>query len=100
MSYELPAVRGPSAADIENAQDMTDADQREMIAGMVAGLADRLASQGGPATEWARLITAYGVLGEVETARAIYIEASDVFGASDTARATLDAAARDAGVLE
>jgi cytochrome c-type biogenesis protein CcmH len=100
VSYELPAVRGPSAADIENAQDMTDADQREMIAGMVAGLADRLASQGGPATEWARLITAYGVLGEVETARAIYIEASDVFGASDTARATLDAAARDAGVLE
>ena len=100
VSYELPAVRGPSAADIENAQDMTDADQREMIAGMVAGLADRLASQGGPATEWARLIAAYGVLGEVETARAIYVEASDVFGASDTARATLDAAARDAGVLE
>jgi cytochrome c-type biogenesis protein CcmH len=100
VNYELPALRGPTLADVENAQNLSEEDQRVMIEGMVAGLADRLATQGGPATDWARLITAYGVLGEVETAQAIYVEAKGVFGASEEALGVLDAAAQAAGVAQ
>lgn len=70
----------------------------EMIEGMVSGLADRLATQGGPVTDWARLITSYTVLGREEDARAILAEARDVFGASEDAVAVLDEAATAAGL--
>ena len=43
--------------------------QRQMIEGMVSGLADRLASKGGSAEEWARLIRAYSVLHEPDKAK-------------------------------
>ncbi|MFN3661708.1 c-type cytochrome biogenesis protein CcmI, partial [Yoonia sp.] len=69
INYTLPAVRGPSPAEIESAQDMSPEDREAMIGGMVAGLADRLANDGGTAADWARLITAYGVLGNLEDAR-------------------------------
>jgi cytochrome c-type biogenesis protein CcmH len=79
---------------------MTPEDRQAMIGGMVAGLADRLANDGGTAADWARLITAYGVLGETDNARAIWVEAADVFGANAEAMAILTQAARDAGVVE
>jgi cytochrome c-type biogenesis protein CcmH len=100
VEYTLPEVRGPSADDIANAQDMTPEDRQAMIGGMVAGLADRLANDGGTASDWARLITAYGVLGDTDNARAIWVEAADVFGANAEAMSILTPAARDAGVLE
>ena len=58
---------------------MTDDERTEMIRGMVDGLSDRLATEGGPASDWARLIGALGVLGETERAAAIWNEARDVF---------------------
>ena len=58
---------------------MSADDRRAMIAGMVTGLADRLATEGGPAPDWAQLIVAYGVLGEIETAQEIFNEALQVF---------------------
>ena len=42
---------------------------------MVEGLAARLAAEGGPAPDWARLITSLGVLGETDRAKAIWAEA-------------------------
>lgn len=98
--YSLPEVRGPNADDIANAQDMTDADRQDMIRGMVGQLATRLADEGGPASEWARLIRAYGVLGEVDKATTIWTEAKDVFAGNDTDLASLAAAATDAGVAQ
>ncbi|ARU01083.1 c-type cytochrome biogenesis protein CcmI [Yoonia vestfoldensis] len=100
IDYTLPALRGPSAEDIAAAQDMSPEDRQAMIGGMVEGLADRLANDGGTATDWARLIAAYGVLGDTDNARAIWVEAADVFGANAEAMAILTPAARDAGLLE
>jgi cytochrome c-type biogenesis protein CcmH len=100
IEYSLPTVRGPSSADIANAQNMTAEERQEMIGGMVAGRADRLANEGGPATDWARLITAYGVMGDTENARAIWVEAADVFGTDAPSMQVLTEAARQAGVLE
>lgn len=111
VDYELPKIPatgapseppppGPSAEDIEAASQMTADEQQDMIRGMVARLSDRLATEGGSAGEWARLIGALGVLGEVDKARAIYGEARQTFAADAAALATIDNAARQAGVAE
>lgn len=96
----LPAARGPSASDMEAAADMTPDERREMIQGMVNGLSARLANQGGTPQEWAQLISALGVLGERERARAIWTEAQTTFGTSPEALNLIAAAARQAGVIE
>jgi len=101
--YELPAPKGapgPSAGDIEAAQDMDPEARQQMIRGMVAELANRLAQEGGTAEEWARLINAYGVLGETDRARRIWTEAQAVFADFPRRLATVRAAAENAGVAE
>lgn len=88
VDYARPAMgtgRGPSAADIEAAGDMSPAERMEMIQGMVAGLSDRLATDGGPVEDWAQLISALGVLGERDRAAAIFENAMEVFGTDPTA---------------
>ena len=83
VRYTPPAApsapRGPGADDLAAAEDMTEDERTEMIRGMVEGLADRLATEGGPAQDWARLIGALGVLGDTDRARAIADEAVQVF---------------------
>ena len=100
LNYTPPTVSGPSLDDMRAAEDMDPEDRAAMIEGMVAGLSDRLATQGGSVAEWAQLITAYGALGQAETAREILAEARDVFGASEEAQAVLDEAEARAGLSE
>lgn len=103
VRYTLPPLEGspaPDRAQIEAVQGMEPDAQAEMIRGMVAGLAERLASEGGTAEEWARLITAYGVLGEAEKARTAYAEARAKFDGQSEKLAILQAAAATAGVAE
>lgn len=105
VRYSMPEIggstlRGPSAEDVANAQSMTPAERMEMIGGMVAGLSERLATEGGPATDWARLISSLGVLGEQQRAAAIYANAVDVFAGDDGALDLINQAGRDAGVAE
>lgn len=92
--------RGPSAEDVEAASDMSEEDRMDMVRGMVQQLNDRLASEGGAPSEWARLIGALGVLGETDRARAIYDEALGVFAGNDAALEPIRAAARRAGIAE
>lgn len=98
--YTLPELRGPSASDIAAAEDMAPEDRQAMIAGMVATLSNRLANEGGPASDWARLISSYGILGETEAAAAIWAEARVAFAADAEAMAVLQTAAEQAGVAE
>ena len=100
VDYELPPEVGPSAADITAAQGMTPEAQQAMIRGMVGQLSDRLATQGGPPADWARLISSLGVLGDKDQARAIWTEAQGVFAADPAAMAQLLAAAQSAGIAE
>ncbi|MDW3222479.1 MAG: c-type cytochrome biogenesis protein CcmI [Paracoccaceae bacterium] len=86
VTYQIPEIgagRGPSASDIEAAGDMSPAERMEMIQGMVGGLSERLANEGGTVDEWAQLIGALGVLGRTGQARAVYENAIEVF-ADDT----------------
>ena len=104
VNYEMPQIgtgapaRGPSAEDIEAASEMSADDRMEMIGGMVAGLSDRLASEGGPPQDWARLITSLGVLGDTDQARAVYDNALEVFSGDNAALDMIRSAGERAGV--
>lgn len=93
-----PGLPGPDAAAIEAAKDMTPAERQAMIRSMVEGLNDRLASEGGSAEEWARLILALGNLGEKDRAAAIYAEAQQTFAGRTIELSGLREAAVQAGV--
>ena len=101
VDYARPAIgtsRGPSAADIEAAGEMSPAERMEMIQGMVAGLSDRLATDGGPVEDWAQLISALGVLGQMDRAAAIFENAKQVFGTDPRAMDVLNRVADRVGL--
>lgn len=91
-------LAGPSADQVNAAGDMTAEERNDMVSGMVAQLSERLANEGGSAEEWARLIRAYGVLGETAKASEVWNEAQVVFADNPDAITTLLEAARDAEV--
>ncbi|UWQ30333.1 c-type cytochrome biogenesis protein CcmI [Leisingera sp. M523] len=95
-----PALPGPSAEDMAGASELSAKDRQEMIRGMVTRLSDRLATEGGSAEEWARLIGALSVLGDTDRARTIYGEARDAFAADQEALALLETIAAQAGLAE
>ena len=95
-----PTAPGPDADAVAAAAEMTPEDRQDMVRGMVAQLSDRLATQGGSAEEWARLITAYGVLGETDRARTIWTEAQQRFDGRAADLEVVRAAAAGAGVAE
>ncbi|WP_411352704.1 c-type cytochrome biogenesis protein CcmI [Leisingera aquaemixtae] len=95
-----PALPGPSAEDMAGASELSAEEQQEMIRGMVTRLSDRLASEGGSAEEWARLIGALSVLGETERARTVYAEARGAFEADAEALALLETIAAQSGITE
>ena len=105
VRYAIPEIgssglRGPSAEDVENARDMTPAERMDMISSMVSGLSQRLADEGGPARDWARLISSLGVLGEWQRAQAIHANAIEVFAGDLDAIELINAAGRQAGIVD
>ena len=98
VRYRPPEGRGPTAADIAAADGLTAEERQDMIRGMVAGLADRLATEGGPVQDWARLITSLGVLGEIERATEIADEARLVFADEQSALELIEDARSRAGI--
>lgn len=105
VRYSIPAIGGgtapgPSAEQVADAENMTPAERMEMIGSMVAGLSDRLATEGGPATDWARLIASLGVLGERQRAAAIHANAVEVFATDAGALDLINEAGRRAGVID
>ena len=101
VRYTLPplvTLPGPTAEQMAAAQEMSDEDQMAMIQDMVERLSNRLATDGGPPEQWARLIGALTVLGEDERARIILREAEEAFGGNAAALAMIDQAARQSGL--
>ncbi|MQQ06844.1 c-type cytochrome biogenesis protein CcmI [Epibacterium sp. SM1979] len=100
LSVQPPSGQpGPTQEQMQAASEMSPEEQQEMIRGMVEGLSDRLANEGGTAPEWARLISALTVLGDVERANRIYAEAQSRFADAPEQAAIIDAAARQAGLI-
>lgn len=99
-SLAAPALKGPTVEQMQAAGQMSATDRQAMIEGMVSRLAGKLKTQGGTAAEWARLIKAYGVLGQTDNARAMWQKAQEAFGGNTAALAPVRAAAVDAGVAK
>lgn len=95
VAYTLPAVDGSAVAA---AEEMTEEERQVMIAGMVAQLGERLATEGGTVEEWARLISSLSVLGRMAEAEEIYAEALDRFAGSPAQQSFLREAALNAGL--
>lgn len=93
-------LTGPSAEDVQNAQTMSSEDRTQMIAGMVAQLSERLASEGGSPQEWARLIRAYGVLGEGDKAAQAWGQAQTALAGDADGLSLVRDAARGAGAAQ
>lgn len=90
------AMPGPSSEDVAAAADMSEEDRQAMIRSMVNRLETRLMEEGGTPAEWARLIRAKTVLGDMEGARKSYTAARRAL-ADDAAG--LDLVARTAAEL-
>lgn len=98
IEAELAALTAPApdAAQIEAAGQMSAGDRQQMIEGMVAGLAERLADAPDDLAGWQRLIRSYKVLGRTADAEAALAKAREVFADDPSALATLSAADRAA----
>ncbi|WP_166416094.1 c-type cytochrome biogenesis protein CcmI [Cochlodiniinecator piscidefendens] len=104
VQYEQPAPifveTGPDAAAIAAAENLSPQERAEMIRGMVEGLSARLAQEGGPVEDWARLVVSLTALNETERARAILAEAQRDFASDPTALEHLNTAATQAGLTQ
>jgi cytochrome c-type biogenesis protein CcmH len=93
-----PEPGGPTAADVEAAARMTPEDRERMIAGMVDGLAARLAQKGDDPAGWQRLLQSLVVLGRREEARASLAKARSALAGREQALAELADLARRLGL--
>lgn len=78
------AAPGPAASDVEAAAKMDSGDRNAFIRSMVARLADKLKQNGDDPEGWARLVRAYGVLGEADKAQAATTDARKALAADAT----------------
>jgi cytochrome c-type biogenesis protein CcmH len=93
-----PTARGPTADDVAAAGQMTPEARTQMIAGMVAGLEQRLAGDGRDAEGWQKLIRAYMVMGNKDKARAALRNAQAALAGNKAGLAAVNAAAKELGV--
>ena len=99
VTYAPPA-KGPDAADLAAAAEMTAEDRARMIEGMVGGLETRLMTEGGSAAEWVQLLDALAVLGQPDRAALAWARAERALGSDPEALETVRAAAIAAGVTQ
>jgi cytochrome c-type biogenesis protein CcmH len=90
--------RGPTADDVAAAGQMTPEARTQMIAGMVAGLEQRLAGDGRDAEGWQKLIRAYVVMGNKDKARIALRNAQAALAGNKDGLAAVNAAAKELGV--
>lgn len=98
VDYAPPPAPGPTEAQVAEAAGMDPAAREEMIRGMVDSLALRLAEEGGPPEDWARLVVSLAALGDREGAADALARARAAHGSHPAAAAVLDGAAREAGL--
>jgi cytochrome c-type biogenesis protein CcmH len=90
--------KGPTEADDAAAAEMPDADRQAMIAGMVDGLAGRLAGAPRDEAGWIKLMRSRMVLGQPDAAAKDLATAKQAFAGEADVLTRLDAAARELGV--
>jgi cytochrome c-type biogenesis protein CcmH len=92
------AAPGPSAADVDAAAKLNPDQQKQMITGMVARLADRLKNDGSDVDGWLRLVRSYSVLGEPDKARAAVADARRALADDPDKLRRIDELAKSLGI--
>jgi cytochrome c-type biogenesis protein CcmH len=95
---KVAPAKGPTAADMAAAAELTPQQREAMIAGMVEGLADRLKRDGKDLAGWQRLVNAYAVLGRRNDARTALAEARRNFEGDSSALSDLSRLATKLGL--
>ncbi len=72
LQSDAPAIDGET---IEQLSSLPADERKDLIAGMVSQLADRLKTEGGSVGEWQRLIRSYFVLNQRDNAKSAILEA-------------------------
>lgn len=89
---------GPTAADVQAAQQMTGAERAAMVGQMVQRLAARLEQNGNDLAGWLKLVRAYHVLGRRDDALKALSSARQSFSGDAEALARIDDLARALGL--
>jgi len=92
-----PVAPALSDDTMASAAQLNPKERDNMVKGMVAKLSQRLQDTGGPAEDWARLISAYGVLGDDTAVQNTYQLAVTEFATDPAALALLQNALKSAG---
>ncbi len=102
IRYSVPPANPVelSQEQIADAAQLTEGERQEMIANMAEGLETRLALEGGSADEHARLIWSLQILGKTQRAFETWENARNIFAGNLIALATIDQAARAAGLVQ
>jgi len=93
-------LKGPSREDVNAASEMSSTDRSAMIGQMVAGLSERLRSDGGSADEWKKLVRSYMVLGKKEDAMKALADARAAYAEKPETLAEFNALASSLGLKE
>ncbi len=105
--FELPKLvndalstpkNGPTEDDVKAAEGLSDSERMDMIRGMVQGLSERLAKNGGTVQEWAKLIRALVVLDQEGQAAAVWENAKTVFSKYPEDLAIISKVAKEIGI--
>jgi cytochrome c-type biogenesis protein CcmH len=89
------AAPGPTAEQMQAAENQSPEERMAMIRGMVDGLEERLAENGNDLEGWLRLIRARTVLNEQDKAREALGKAKTAFASDTAATASIDALAKE-----
>lgn len=92
------APNGPTGEDVAVAEQLPPDQRAEMIRGMVARLAERLAQDGNDPDGWLRLIRAYVVLSEPDKAREAAHAARKAVGGNTAALERIEALVKSLGL--
>ena len=90
--------KGPSAADVAAAQNMSPAERQAMIESMVQGLATKLDQDGSDLSGWLKLVRAYSVLDRKDDAVKALERAKTEFSGNAQALQQLDQLAAELGL--
>ena len=90
--------KGPTSDDIATSAKLDPAQRRQMIEGMVEGLAQRLKTERRDLAGWIRLVRAYTVLERADAARAALADARAALSDDAAAQSTLSQLAASLGL--
>ena len=93
-----PGAVGPSAADIENAKQLSEQDRQSMVSGMVDRLAGRLETSPKDPDGWIMLIRSRVAMKDEEKARAALEKAKSVFADEPETQQRIVQAAQAMGI--